>query len=137
AIKDVGGIIINHIIAKDVKSAAQSADEPLQTIAAALRAINDHWARQAIQDSREICDLAWHHANRNRDFASRSQLLAIWQAEIDAPVSASQADNALDALVAANSKIATAGPTASIAEIQQALKTASDAYAAYKAIVGK
>ena len=61
-------------------------------------------------------------------------LMAELNQELIAP---DAADKALDAVVAANDRIAAAGPTLSITEIQTAYKAASDAYAAYKALGGK
>jgi hypothetical protein len=137
ALKDIGNLVINHTISKDVRAAAKTADGPLHTISVTLQGINDYWAIEAQKDSRQIRDLAQVTLNTSRDFSSRYELLGIWQTELQNPVTSTAADSALNAIVAANSKIATAGSTASIAEIQQALKAASDAFAAYKAIAGK
>lgn len=53
------------------------------------------------------------------------------------PISPDAANKALDNLVAANDKVASAGPNLSVAEIKSAWQAANDAYVAYKALTTK
>ena len=137
AIKGIGDIVLSHIIAKDVKGAAKAVDPHLRTITQTLQGVNNHWANEGQQYSNDIQNLCQNEANQSRDFSVKYQMIQIWQGEIQNPLSATAANNALSTLVTANSKIADAGPSSSVSDIQAAFKAASDAYTAYKAITGK
>lgn len=134
AVKDVGDALIAFAISKDVQSAAKNTKEPLRTIAGGLKNINGYWTAQIPTIlSNEINTYViglWPKGT----LSDRQMLMAELNQELIAP---DAADKALDAVVAANDRIAAAGPTLSITEIQTAYKAASDAYAAYKALGGK
>ena len=136
AVKDVGDGLIAFAISKDVQSAAKKMQEPLRTIAGGLNNINGYWTAQipkilSDEISPYIIGL-WAKGT----LSDRQTLLTDWK-KASTPITPDAADKGLTDLVAANDRIATAGPTASVAEIKSAWQAANDAYAAYKALAGK
>jgi hypothetical protein len=144
AVKDVGTGLIAFAISRDVKSAAKKMQTPLHTIAGAFGGkyadpqnnINKYWTDKipAIlsNEIRPYIIGLWP-----RSSISDKQALQTACDKAAAPITPDAANKAWDALVAANDQIVATGPTASIAEIKSAWQAANDAYAAYKAIVGK
>jgi len=136
AVKDIGGALIAFAISRDVQKAAQGMQAPLHSIATNLAAINLYWVSSGIatEQSTNIkayVTVLWPKLS----FTDRQKMQAMVSSDF-APVSADAVNKALTGLAVANDKIATAGPTLSIAEIQSALQAANDAVAAVKAFQG-
>jgi hypothetical protein len=137
AVKDIGNLIINALIARDVQAAAKSAQAPLTAIVKGLKAINGYWATNVPTNlSSEIAAAAvarWNDARRPPSYAERLALKSTWE-KAATLVTADGANKALDALVTANTAIAANGPLLSKAEIESLSQAASDAYKAYQAL---
>jgi hypothetical protein len=139
AIKAIGNIVVSHLIASDVQAAARQADAPLHTIAATLQGINNQWAKQGQNAIAQYGNVAYRVVNKHLKDPVGPSELQTWIDVVQHPISADPANTALDALVTANGKIATAGPTASesIAYIQAAVMAANDAITAYRTVLNK
>ena len=137
AIKEIGDMVVSFVISKDVKSAAQKAQEPLRKIAAGLKNINGYWtAKFPTELTNEVRPFIIGIWGKSRSIADKESLAASWQ-KAAMPISPDAANKALDNLVAANDKVASAGPNLSVAEIKSAWQAANDAYVAYKALTTK
>ncbi len=136
AVKDVGDALIAFAISKDVQSAAKKMQEPLYTIEGGLNNINGYWTAQIPKILSDEINPYIIGLWPKGTLSDRQTLLADWK-KASAPITPDAADQGLAALVAANDRIATAGPTASVVEITSAWKATNDAYAAYKALGGK
>jgi hypothetical protein len=136
AVKDIGSALINRQIAKDVQSAAKAVQDNLRTIATSLETINDHYTTQISGRSDDIDNLALALLKRPPASVPKAEILAK-QKVAAVPITPDAAQKALEAMVTANNRIATAGPTVSAAEIQSAWQAAQDAYAAYKALASR
>lgn len=139
AVKDIGNIVINSLITRDVKAAAKNAQTPLTQIVGVLKDINSNiWSKDVpINYSRQIAGAAvarWNDTKRPPSYEERVALKATWE-KAATPLTATAANNALDALVKANSAIAANGPLLSKTDIESFAQTASDAYKAYKALL--
>jgi hypothetical protein len=140
AVKDLGNIVIAALIAKDVKAAAKNAQTPLANIVKGLKEINTYWSNAVPKNlSDDIISnavLRWNDTARPPSYQERLALQSIW-VKASMPLTSSDADKALDALISANTKIAEVGPADAKAEIQSLAQAASDAYSAYKSFVSK
>jgi hypothetical protein len=136
AVKSVGNVVIGLLIDRDVQAAARSAQQPLHTIAGALKTINGYWTRAIPQnlslETAAAAVSAWNA--KDLSIGDRLALQAIWQKAAQ-PVKPDAANAALDAMVAANDKIAAAGVNLSTLDIASAVQAAKQAYANYKALL--
>ncbi len=135
AVKDVGNAVITFLIAKDVQSAARNVQAPLQAIVGGLKSINGYWTKSIPANASIVTTLAvvseWNSTQHS--IADREELQRILN-KAAVPLTPNDADKALDALVAANGKLATSGPTVSSADIQKAVQAAQDALRTYEPI---
>lgn len=140
AVNDIGNIVLNAMISKDVQKAAVQAQQPLQQIVVGLKKINGFWSANVPSNlSFETAGAAvamWNDKQRSLSYQDRLALKAIWE-KAAIPVNADQANKALDALVTANAAIASAGPASAKVQIETLAQAASDAYKAYKALASK
>jgi hypothetical protein len=135
AVKDIGGALVTFAQTRVVQDAARKMQDPLHQIATHLGNINTRWAAANLAK-----DLTGELGNfvivlwRKGTITDRQTLLTMFNKDAAPAPSADAVNKALLALATANDKIATAGPTLSLAEIQSALQAADDAAAAINAI---
>lgn len=135
AVKDVGNAVITLLVAKDVQRAAQNVQAPLQAIVGGLQSINRYWTKTIPGNASMTTILAavteWNSTEHS--IADREELQRILN-KAAVPLTPDDADKALDALLAANRKLAASGPSVSFDDIQKAVQAARDALRAYEPI---
>lgn len=136
AVKDVGNAVITFLAAKDVQTAARNVQAPLRDIVGGLKSINLFWTKTIPANASFVTTLAvvseWNSTQHS--IADREELQRILN-KAAVPLTPDDADKALDALVAANGKLAMSGPTVSYADIQKAVQAAQDAVRTYEPLV--
>jgi hypothetical protein len=133
AVQLIGDTIVNALINRDVKAAAQAQDTALLQIVLALKDINNTVVAKALApdtlaDIRNYYLLELHFSRASRaDFMT---VLALSQ-NSESLVDPTAVNAALDKLEPANKKVADAGPSSALADIQQFWQSAVTAYQTY------
>lgn len=132
AVKDVGNAVITFVVAKDVQSAARNVQAPLRVVIDGLKSINGYWTKTipANASIETILAVVTEWNSTEHSIADREELQKILN-KAAVPLTPNDADRALDAVVAANSKLAAGGPTVSLVDVQNAVQAAEDALRTY------
>lgn len=140
AVNDLGRLVINALISRDVQTAAKAAQQPIEEIVTTLRQINGIWSMSPNDRSVVTMDnvaIIWNgQAGAAPSLTDKIYLEGVLE-KAATPVTSADADKALDALVLANAKIASAGPADANAAVQNFTQLANDAYRAYNAFLTK
>ena len=141
AIGDLGNIVIQAMISRDIQQAAKTAAGPLREIVGGIKQINNVLVRSVGKGEtgtlNTTAGLILTHPARYPLTLGDVLVLKTILEKNSISVTSAEADKTLDALVAANDKIAAAGIKDATAEIQIFMQAANDAYAFYSSFTSK